>query len=130
VPTQVQGLIVDHGGVLDDELLELLRRARRHGLRTALLSNAEAGEPLPEHRWEGAFDAVVTSARSGLRKPDPDIYRHTATLLGLSPEACVFVDDLRSYVDGAVTAGMVGVVHRSFADTCEELEILFGVELR
>lgn len=126
---ELRGLIVDRGGVLDGELLDLLRRARRQGLRTALLSNTDAAGPLPEDEWAGAFDAVVTSGRSGFRKPDPQSYLDTARQLGLPPQACVFVDDLRAYVDGAVAVGMVGVVHRSFDETSEELEILFGRRL-
>lgn len=124
---ELRGLVVDWGGVLDDPMLTLLRAARARAIRTALLTNS--GDAVPERLWVGAFDAVVTSAQVGLRKPDPEIYRHTARTIGLTPQECVFVDDLRANVDGAVQAGLVGVVHRSFDETREELEILFEQSL-
>jgi len=114
---------------LSDDMLGVVRRAHRAGLRTALLSNSW-GDTYPEHAWEGAFDAVVISGRIGMRKPDAEIYLHTADLLGLPAAACVMVDDLAHNVRGAVEAGMVGVLHRSFDETVSELEALFELPLR
>jgi HAD superfamily hydrolase (TIGR01509 family) len=111
-----------------DDMLSLVRRARRAGIRTALLSNSW-GEHYDEQQWAGAFDAVVISGRLGLRKPDPAIFRHTADLLGLAAAACVMVDDLQLNISGAVDAGMVGVLHRTYAETLVELEALFGAAL-
>jgi epoxide hydrolase-like predicted phosphatase len=114
---------------LSDDMVNLVRRARRLGLRTALLSNSW-GEHYPEHLWVGAFDAVVISGRVGMRKPEREIFAHTAELLGLLPRQCVMVDDLSANIQGAVAAGMVGVLHRSYAETVDELEVLFGLPLR
>jgi putative hydrolase of the HAD superfamily len=114
---------------LSDDMVNLVRRARRQGLKTALLSNSW-GEHYPEHLWVGAFDAVVISGRVGRRKPDEDIFRHTADLLQLEPEQCVMVDDLAPNIRGAVGAGMVGVLHVSYEQTVDELEVLFDRKLR
>ena len=111
-----------------DDMVNLLRRARGQGIRTAMLSNSW-GEHYPEHAWVGAFDAVVISGRVGMRKPDPEIFAHTAGLLDLPARACVFVDDLQRNVDGAVAVGMVGVLHRNYEETLAELEILFDRSL-
>jgi epoxide hydrolase-like predicted phosphatase len=114
---------------LSDDMVNLVRRARRQGLKTALLSNSW-GEHYPEHLWVGAFDAVVISGRVGMRKPDEEIFRHTADLLQLPAAACVMVDDLAANIRGAVAAGMVGVLHVSYQQTLDELEILFDLPLR
>jgi epoxide hydrolase-like predicted phosphatase len=114
---------------LSEDMVGLLRRARTAGLRTALLSNSW-GEHYPEHLWIGAFDEVVISGRVGLRKPEPEIFRYTAQLIGLSPQECVFVDDLRPNIVGAAQTGMVGVHFTSYQQTVDELEILFGLDLR
>ena len=111
---------------LHDDMLGLVRAARRKGVKTALLSNSW-GEHYPEHRWAGAFDAVVISGRVGMRKPDRDIFVHTAELLGLEPAECVMVDDLPRNVEAAVAAGMVGVLHKSFDETRTELDILLDL---
>ncbi len=114
---------------LSDDMVNLVRRARRLGIKTALLSNSW-GEHYPEHLWVGAFDAVVISGRVGMRKPDEEIFRHAADLLELRPSKCVMVDDLRPNIKGAVETGMVGVLHESYEQTLEELEVLFDRSLR
>ena len=114
---------------LSDDMVNLVRRARRQGLKTALLSNSW-GEHYPEHLWVGAFDAVVISGRVGMRKPEESIFRHTADLLQVKPEQCVMVDDLAPNIRGAVATGMVGVLHVSYEQTVDELEILFDLPLR
>ena len=102
------------------------------------MEQAEAREKLwtPEKEreaagslWIGAFDTTVISGRIGMRKPDAEIFHHTAELLGLRPDQCVMVDDLRANIQGAVAAGMTGVLHESFEQTREELAILFALDL-
>jgi putative hydrolase of the HAD superfamily len=114
---------------VDEPMLTLVGRARRAGLRTALLSNSW-GNHYPEHLWNGLFDAVVISGRVGMRKPEARIYRHTCGLLGLTPQECVMVDDLSHNVAAAVGVGMVGVLHRSYDETANELEAVFERALR
>ena len=41
------------------------------------------------------FDGVVISARSGSTSREPEIFHIGAEQIGLAPEECVFVDDLR-----------------------------------
>jgi len=113
---------------LDPAMLDLVRRAHDAGLRTALLSNSW-GDHYPDELWDGLFDAVVISGRVGMRKPDVQIFEHTAELLGLPPSSCVMVDDLPHNVRGAVAAGMVAVRHTDYATTLAELEALFELPL-
>jgi epoxide hydrolase-like predicted phosphatase len=133
----LRGLVVDFGGVLTDHgdeavseppLVGVLREVRRHGLRTALLSNAD-GLWSPPVAWNDLFDAVVTSGETGFGKPDARIYLLTAAKLGLEPGECVFVDDLAVNVRGAAECGMVGVHHTSVRDTLVELEALLEIPL-
>jgi epoxide hydrolase-like predicted phosphatase len=128
------GLVVDDVGVLsgvrDDEaalLEQVLRTARAAGLRTGLLSNA-GGCGRPE--WPDLFDTVVLSGIAGVAKPDEAAFLLVAERLGVAPERCVFVDDLRRNVLGAAATGMTGVHHRSAEATLEELEVLLGLPLR
>ena len=132
-PVEPQGLLRRMLGGLDDleeDMIGLVRRAHAAGLRTALLSNSWGDGDYPAQLWDGLFDELVISGRVGMRKPDPDIFRYTCSLLDLPPSACVMVDDLPRNIAGAVRVGMVGVLHRAYASTVEELEILFGVPLR
>ncbi|XVV02971.1 HAD-IA family hydrolase [Actinosynnema sp. CA-248983] len=135
----MRGLVLDFGGVLTDlgedfanpepPLLAAARTAKRHGVRTAILSNAD-GLWAPPIAWQDVFDVVVTSGEVGFAKPDRRIYLVVAERLGLAPSHCVFVDDLAVNVRGAAAVGMVGVHHRSVNATVEELEVLLDLQLQ
>lgn len=110
------------------EMYALVRRAKEQGIATGLLSNSW-GNDYPREMWEGMFDVTVISGEVGLRKPEPEIFDLTCARLGLQPQQCVFVDDLRHNIDAAVALGWVGVHHVSYATTSQELEALFGLPL-
>ncbi|KAK6013636.1 HAD hydrolase, family IA, variant 3 [Ostertagia ostertagi] len=69
------------------------------GIRTALLTNnffADRARRTPTipMGFEKYFDVVVESCRAGMRKPEPVIYRRICEALKVTPEECVFLDDL------------------------------------
>ena len=110
-------------------MVEVVRRVRAAGFKTALLSNSW-GMDYDRAGWDSLFDAVVISGEVRMRKPDPEIYLHCAAELGVAPQQCVFVDDLAPNVRGAVAVGMVGIRHVTAAQTITELEALLGIPLR
>lgn len=131
VPVAAQGLIgrMFAGFSTAPAMINVVRRAKAVGLRTALLSNSWGNDYLRDD-WDQLFDAVVISGEVGMRKPEPAIYLHTLDLLGCAPEEAVFVDDLGKNVRGAAAVGIIGVHHQSYAETILELEALFGLDLR
>lgn len=128
------GLEVDPTGLLtkmfagfqrEPAMLDVVRRARRSGVLTALVSNSWGTLAYPREDFDVLFDAVVISGDVGMRKPEPDIYRYAAAQVGVPPEQCVFVDDLVVNVRGANAVGMHAVHHTEPAKTIAELEALF-----
>jgi 2-haloacid dehalogenase len=55
------------------------------------------------------FRGIVVSGEEGLIKPERAIYQCLFDRYGLAPDTCVFIDDSRVNVEGAVAAGMHGV---------------------
>ena len=104
-------------------------RALRAGLRTALLSNSWGCAEYPRDDFPGLFDLVVLSGEVGMRKPEPEIFRHAAHELGLDPAECVFVDDMEPNVAAAQACGMTSVLHTEPAATARTLQDLLGVPL-
>ncbi|MEO7555460.1 MAG: HAD family phosphatase [Acidimicrobiales bacterium] len=100
------------GWRIDDEVVGIARQVRASGHRVAILSNATTRleADLASEGLTDEVDVVLSSARLGLAKPDPAIYRAAADALGVGPEACVFIDDRADNVDGARVAGMVAEV--------------------
>ena len=101
---------------------DLARQLRETGYRTGVLSNTEAAamEFFGELGYD-MFDTLVFSCAEGALKPERHIYEIAARNLDAEPERCVFVDDRQAFVDGAVGAGMKGVLYRDFKQVCQAL---------
>jgi putative hydrolase of the HAD superfamily len=114
---------------LDERMVAAVRAARASGIRTALLSNSWGLDYYPRDLLEELFEEIVISGEVAMRKPDPDVYLHTAERLGLRPEQCVFVDDHDDNIEAAAKIGMRTVHHRDTPETIEEMERVLGVSL-
>jgi FMN phosphatase YigB (HAD superfamily) len=73
------------------------------------------------------FDAVVISDRVGLRKPGLEIYQLTASLIGLAPSECLFVDDTERNLPPARALGMGTLLFTGAAEDISEIERLTGL---
>jgi putative hydrolase of the HAD superfamily len=116
----------------NEPMLKTCENLRGRGVKAGVLSNSWGTEPFdPYAPWclERNFDSVVISHRVGLRKPDPRIFELAARELELTPEECVYVDDIALYLDPAREMGMRVVHHTDAALTIRELETIFSVRL-
>jgi putative hydrolase of the HAD superfamily len=109
-----------------EPMVAAVRAARASGIRTGLLSNSWSTSHYDRALLAELFDAVVISAEVGLHKPQPEIYLLASKRLGVEPEQCVFIDDLRENCAGAEAVGMTAILHRDAAATVARLEELLG----
>ncbi len=108
-----------------EALFRLVGRLRDAGLKVAILSNAEAPVVEISHQPRyRVFDVVVLSCEVGLAKPEREIYELTAAKLRTAPQHCVFIDDRRAFVDGAIAVGMKAILYGTLAQVEGELERL------
>jgi len=114
----------------DKVMLTAVLAARRHGLKTGLISNSWGTRRYDREQLAQLFDGVVISGEVGMRKPAPQMYTLGAERIGLAPERCVYVDDLEFNLAPARELGMATVHHVDADHTVSELERLFGVRLR
>ncbi|WP_240229389.1 HAD-IA family hydrolase [Devosia lacusdianchii] len=103
----------DPDAVIRPEARRAIKAVHAAGYRLAILSNEldlfygagfRSKLPLLNH-----FELVVDATYTGILKPDPRAYGLVTDALGLSAEACVFVDDQMRNVDGARRVGMKSV---------------------
>jgi epoxide hydrolase-like predicted phosphatase len=109
-----------------EPMVGAVRAGRASGIRTGLVTNSWSTSHYDRGLLGELFDAVVISAEVGLHKPQPEIYLLASERLGIEPERCVFVDDLRENCAGAEAVGMTAILHRHEADTVARLEELLG----
>jgi putative hydrolase of the HAD superfamily len=123
-------VVFGKGMVACGAMIDAVRQVKGAGYRTALLTNiSRSGESV----WRSLmpvdelFDTVVDSSQVRLRKPDPAIFVLTCERLGLAPEHCLFVDDLRCNVDAATELGMTTLqCSDPVAIADEVVELLLG----
>jgi putative hydrolase of the HAD superfamily len=92
---------------------EALARVRAAGLAAGVISNSNGTvESILEGLGlAGALDFVLDSARVGVEKPDPRIFRLALERAGVAPREAVYVGDLYSIdVLGARAVGMDAVL--------------------
>ncbi|MCY1670105.1 HAD-IA family hydrolase [Novosphingobium sp. SL115] len=73
------------------------------------------------------FEHVIESSKAGVRKPDPRIYLMMCEALGLSPEQCIYLDDLGINCKPAAALGMQAIKVTSGEQTLADLGALLGL---
>jgi putative hydrolase of the HAD superfamily len=123
-------------GDLRPEMVEALRRIKgRFG--TGCITNnlpanstgSKAGRSLYVAEVISLFDHVIESAKIGLRKPDPRIYRMMTERLNIDPNYCIYLDDLGVNLKPARQMGMKTIKVLSGPQAIEELQALTGMRL-
>ena len=111
----------------DERMIGAVRAVHDSGIPTGLISNSWGGTTYDTALIQELFDGVVISGEVGLHKPDPAIFRLGAERIGVPPEACLFIDDLRENCEGAEAVGMTAILHRGADSSLPELERLLGI---
>jgi epoxide hydrolase-like predicted phosphatase len=111
-------------------MLAAVLGARQNGIKTGLISNSWGTRRYDREQLSQLFDGIVISGEEGIRKPAPEMYTLGAERIGLAPERCVYVDDLKFNLTPARELGMATVHHVDADQTVSELEPLLGVRLR
>lgn len=73
------------------------------------------------------FDHIIESSKAGVRKPDPKIYLMMCEALGVTPEACVYLDDLGINCKPAAALGMRAIKVVAVDQTLAELSAATGL---
>src|SRR5579863_6896265 len=124
-------------GDLRPEMVEALRRVKAK-FKTGCITNnlpansigSKSGRSLYVAEVMALFDHIIESAKIGLRKPDPRIYRMMTDALCVDPTQCVYLDDLGINLKPAREMGMTTIKVRDARQALIELEAATGLPLR
>jgi beta-phosphoglucomutase len=89
--------------------VELLRRLKREGRKTAIVSSAPRENVrvlLRSLGLEEMFEAVVAEEDAPRGKPDPQGFLLAAEKLGVAPAECVVIEDAPGGLEAAKSGGM------------------------
>lgn len=91
---------------LAPEVNDTLDALRALGLKLAIGSSSKnAPFILTRLGLEGWFDAVSDGNCISRSKPDPEVFRLAAEMLGLEPHECLVVEDAFSGIDAGLSGG-------------------------
>lgn len=124
-------------GDLRPEMVEALKRIKVRFATGCITNNLPAnamgsvhGRKLYVAEVMALFDQVIESAKIGLRKPDPRIYRMMVEALKVDPRNCVYLDDLGVNLKPARDMGMTTIKVLNAMQAIGELEAATGLALR
>jgi putative hydrolase of the HAD superfamily len=105
----------------------LLQQLKQAGFKLGIISNGGHKTRLNILQGLGFldyFDVVHSSELVGIRKPQSEIFIHTAAELAVLPEQCLFVGDHPiNDIQGAQSAGMKAILIEGFHDIPEDLNV-------
>ncbi|GAA3653607.1 HAD family hydrolase [Streptomyces fenghuangensis] len=102
---------------VDQQVVALLGQVRKI-VPIALVTNATTRleRDLARQGLSDLATTVVNTARIGVAKPDPRVYRIAAERLGAHVGRCLFIDDTEGNVTAARETGMTALHYRRFGD--------------
>jgi putative hydrolase of the HAD superfamily len=124
-------------GDLRPEMVGALRRIKSKFKTGCITNNLPAnaigsagGRTLYIAEVMALFDHIIESAKIGLRKPAPQIYRMMVDALAVDPKRCIYLDDLGINLKPARQMGMTTIKVRDAGQALNELEAAIGLPLR
>jgi|TARA_Y100000034_G_C6904003_1_gene418930 putative hydrolase of the HAD superfamily len=109
---------------IDPQIVELIRRLKKN-YKVVSLTNTEK-EIAKFNQDRGLFDIFEKSYIScdiGLKKPGEEIYRRMLDDLGVDSENTLFIDNDRSYVNGAEKVGIPSLLFTGYRNLMKELKL-------
>ncbi|OKH40579.1 beta-phosphoglucomutase [[Phormidium ambiguum] IAM M-71] len=90
--------------------LNLLDELQQAGIKIAIGSASKNARPVVEKLGiANRIDAIADGYSVQAPKPAPDLFLHAATLIRISPQNCLVVEDAAAGVEAALAAGMYAV---------------------
>lgn len=105
----------DYAALLNPGVCETVRELKSRGVRVALASSSPMDNithVLDVCGLAGAFELVVSGEQFRESKPNPEIYLHTLTALGLPASACCCIEDSVPGITAGKAAGLTVVAKR------------------
>ncbi len=142
-PIRGRDVLPQLSGQVRPAMVEALKTCKQH-FKVGCITNNMASSHSPGDREASRhastfgeimplFDAILESSKAGVRKPDPKIYLMMCELLGVEPQACVYLDDLGVNCKPAAQLGMraikVVTVEQTLAELSEATGLSFPTEV-
>lgn len=120
--------VLEVGGAVNKDLLDYIAELKKTGIKMGIISNADKDwvSIMLSEEQKALFNEVIISYRVNMAKPDSAIYKTALNKLGVKARDSIFVDDIRLFCDGALSAGMHAICYVTFNQMKGELEAILA----
>lgn len=108
------------------ESKDFAQYVKNKGYKIYVLSNACNAfyDYFPRFNKLDYFDGIVVSSDIHMIKPDLKIYEYFLNKYNLSADECLFIDDRKENIDGALRMGMKGHI---FKNDFDKIKTIYGL---
>lgn len=108
---------------LNEGIPEIIMSLKRN-YKLAILSNTMREHKIDKKVIFELFDVIILSYEVGLTKDDKAVFLLVADKLGVTPQECVFIDDIHQFVEVAQSVGMKGILYENVEQLQSDLRRL------
>jgi len=108
----------------------LLEELSKQGMNLYCVSNMQTAvfaDLQKRYDFWGKFKGLVISAHVRMIKPDAEIFQHLFSRYGLTPAACIFIDDHPPNVESARRLGMESILFQGADDCRRQLQFIHNL---
>ena len=113
-------------GEINQEMIEIIQKLKKHGWKIGLLSNASAEGAVRVRANEcfKLFDVALFSAEIDFMKPEPEVFLKFADKLGVPITELIFIDDSEHSLSTAEEVGYIPVQFKDNSTLINQLRLL------
>jgi putative hydrolase of the HAD superfamily len=114
------------------DMIALIKRLKKeYGLKIVIISNE--GRELIDFRikmfeLDGFVDFFIVSCFLGIRKPDQRVWKMALDFVQMNPEATIYIDDRKLFIEIAKEMGIHALCHETCAATSAAVETLLNLD--
>jgi epoxide hydrolase-like predicted phosphatase len=114
------------GLIPNKNILELVNKAKRQGLRVVVLTNIikPVYDIIQKAGYYNLFDDAIASCVVGLAKPQREIYELALKRINVSPQESIFIDDKIVNIETANSIGFKTILAQNPTQIINDLEKL------
>lgn len=115
----------DYENVVNEPLLELIQNIRKSGMLCFIATSQERNRAdyIRDVMFKDKLDGFIFSCDLGLDKSNPEFFRETLRLLGMTPDEVAFIDDSQENVDSAKSVGIDAFLYTNVDRVKEDLKL-------
>ncbi len=120
-------------GAVRKDMVGALRRCNQHFATACITNNVRTGDNSPDAAYArvfAMFGTVIESSKTGIRKPDPEIYALACKRVDVAPQEVVYLDDLGINLKPARAMGMTTIKVGAPGPAIDRLETVLGISFR